>query len=131
MGPERFVQCRVLVVDAVPTIALALGATLRRAGYAVTCADSVAAAKVCLEETAFDVVVLDVWLGPRALALCAGLRARSGSPAVVLTTAYPASDTARLARTSGAHAYLVKPFALANLVTCVGDLVRHAGPAAR
>jgi len=123
MGPEPFVACRVLVVDAVPAIALALRATMRRSGCAVMCADSVAAAEVCLAEGAYDVVVMDAWLGTAALALCHEIRAGPGAPAVVLTTAYPTSDVLRLVRESGADACLVKPFALADLVECVAGLV--------
>lgn len=123
MGAEPFVSCRVLVVDAVPSIALALRATLRRSGYTVTCADSVVAAEVWLAEGAYDIVVMDARLGPPAMALCAELRTRPDAPAVVLTTAYPASNVLRLVRESGADACLVKPFALADLVECVADLV--------
>lgn len=125
MGPEPFVACRVLVVDAVPAIALALRATLRRCGCTVMCADSVAAAEVCLAEGAYDVLVMDAWLGPAAVALCHELGSGPGAPAVVLTTAYPASDVLRLVRESGAVACLVKPFALAALVECVTGLVRR------
>ncbi|RKR06741.1 two-component system CitB family response regulator [Kushneria sinocarnis] len=74
------------------------------------CSD-VTTARVVLEREPVDVVLLDIYLGPRSgLELVSWLRERELEVEIVLITAASEPETVREARRLGVTDYLVKPF---------------------
>jgi len=128
---------RLLVVEDEEGLVTALQAGLSRAGYAVDTALSGAEAVEKLGATVYDLLVLDLTL-PDAdgFELCRGVRrGEVATPAgrdlriLMLTARGSLADRVR-GLDEGADDYLVKPFALVELLARVRALLRRdAGPA--
>jgi two-component system response regulator MprA len=117
---------RVLVVDDDPPLARMLTRTLSAEGFEVTVAVDGSAALVAVERSAPDVIVLDVALPALdGLAVCRRLRAKGlGTPILMLTARDAVAD--RVAGLeAGADDYLVKPFAVAELIARLRALSRR------
>lgn len=131
-GGERR-QPTVLVVEDESTIRHAVADALADAGCAVrACADH-AAASACLEQGVPDVAVVDVRLSGDAgqregFALGRRLRELSDAPLLFLTAADDLDSRLEGFRIGGDD-YLVKPFAIAELVARVQALLRRSGKA--
>lgn len=110
--------------------ALADGLTyaLRREGYAVTAARTVADARACLAQRRFDLLVLDVTLPDgTGYELCQTLRAAGDTtPLLFLTAADEEIDIIR-GLDCGGDDYLTKPFRLGELFGRLRALLRRAG----
>jgi DNA-binding response OmpR family regulator len=121
-------RCRVLVVEDEQTIARNAVEYLELAGHDADVAYDGAAAKTLLGRHSYDVVVLDLGL-PRAdgIDVLRHLRATLGiaTPVLVLTARDELSSKA-MSFDAGADDYLVKPFALAELLMRVQALHRRA-----
>jgi len=117
---------RVLVVDDDPAVSNALARALRLEGYDVsTAADGSRA----LEEIAVrppDAVVLDIQL-PKidGLEVCRRVRAAGDDTPVLMLTARDAIEDRVQGLDAGADDYLVKPFALAELLARLRALLRR------
>jgi two-component system, OmpR family, response regulator len=121
-------ELRVLVVDDEPGIRDFLERGLQNAGFAVTAAkDGDEGERLALSET-FDAIVLDMMLpGRSGLEILTAVRAaRPNVPVIVLTARGDVAD-----RVSGLEAgaidYLVKPFALPELVARLRAQTRGSG----
>jgi DNA-binding response OmpR family regulator len=122
---------QILVVDDHDETRELVARHFARSSHAVTLAGSCRDAEALLAEREFDVVVLDVMLPDGSgIDLCARVR-RSGSavPILLLTARGDVRDRV-LGLDAGADDYLVKPFALAELVARVRALGRR-GPIRR
>src|SRR5258708_21109156 len=121
---------RVLVVDDDPDVRDAVETALELDGHTVmTAVDGLAALKR-LGQADFDAVVLDV-LMPNldGFEVCRRLRASGNrTPVLVLTARDSEEDTIR-GLDLGADDYLVKPFALGELLARVRALLRRTRPA--
>ena len=117
---------RVLVVDDDPAVSGALQRALRLEGYDVTLA---ADGPQALEEVAVrppDAVVLDIGLPTiDGLDVCRRMRAAGDDTPVLMLTARDAIHDRVQGLDAGADDYLVKPFALAELLARLRALLRR------
>jgi DNA-binding response OmpR family regulator len=117
-----------LVVEDDPRVARLVGRALEEAGHRVELAADGVAALTAAETGAHDLIVLDVMLPEMdGLEVCRQLR-RQGlrTPILMLTARDAVSDRVR-GLDVGADDYLVKPFALEELLARVRALGRRVG----
>jgi len=117
---------RVLVVDDDPAVSGALNRALRLEGYEVSLAED---GTLALEEIAIrppDAVILDIGLPTiDGLDVCRRLRAADNDTPVLMLTARDAINDRVQGLDAGADDYLVKPFALAELLARLRALLRR------
>lgn len=123
---------RVLLVEDDDTLRESATAYLRASGFAV---DPAATGKMARELAAvspYDAVVLDVRLpDDDGFALCRVFRSRTPAPRILMATARDGVEDRIAGLDLGADDYLVKPYALGELVARVRALLRrpdHAAP---
>ncbi|MEJ7650016.1 MAG: response regulator transcription factor [Nakamurella sp.] len=121
-GPARVV----LVEDSDP-IRTTVSRALVAEGFAVTALADGAELERELQERSADLVVLDVMLpGRDGFALLDLVRSRTAVPVLMLTARDATADRVR-GLTNGADDYLVKPFAMAELIARCRVLLRRSG----
>ena len=117
---------RVLVVDDDPPLARMLARTLSAEGYEVTVASDGSAALVAAERAAPDLIVLDVAMPAMdGLSVCRRMRAKGLATPILMLTARDAVADRVAGLQSGADDYLVKPFAVEELVARLRALTRR------
>src|ERR1700753_2875055 len=100
----------VLIVDDESGIRESLGAILRDEGYAVRVAATAEECLALLDETNFDVVLLDVWLPQMdGLAALERIGERETRPVVVMISGHGSIETAVRATKPGAFGFVEKP----------------------
>jgi two-component system OmpR family response regulator len=116
---------RVLVVEDEPDLLAALVQALREEGYAVDAADDGTDGLFKATSWEYDAVVLDLMLpGLPGLELLRRLREKKRVPVLILTARDAVTD--RVAGLdAGADDYLVKPFALTELLARLRALIRR------
>ncbi|MGN6409404.1 MAG: response regulator transcription factor [Curtobacterium sp.] len=118
---------RILVVEDDDSLRAAVVTTLRAEGFSVAEVGDGRSIAADLDRTAPDLVLLDWMLpGPSGILLAARIRARSDA-AVVMTTARDELDDRLRGFAEGADDYVVKPFAMAELVARVTAVLRRRG----
>jgi DNA-binding response OmpR family regulator len=118
---------RVLVLDDDPDVRRSVARFLRHAGYVVDEADDLATADEKLAITEYDAAVLDRTVpGGDSIDLLARLRASGGDVPVVFLTGLDGVPARVEGLGAGADDYLVKPFAMDELVARVHALTRRA-----
>jgi two-component system copper resistance phosphate regulon response regulator CusR len=119
-------RMRVLVVEDDKRTAETTQAFLRRARFVV---DRAADGEQALRECAvvpYDAVVLDLGLpGIDGVEVCRQLRAMGAPPRIVMATARDSVDARVHGLESGADDYIVKPYALSELVARLRALMRR------
>jgi two-component system response regulator MprA len=121
---------RILLVDDEPAVRDAVRRALVLSGYAVDTADGGGAAVAALAAEAPDAIVLDVAMpGVDGLEVCRRLRASGDRTPVLMLTARDAVADRVEGLDAGADDYLVKPFALEELLARLRALLRRTGPA--
>src|SRR5512136_2126532 len=120
---------RILIVEDEEQIASFLRRGLASEGYEVDTAADGTAALAKARDARPDLVVLDLMLpGMDGLEVCRRLRtAHSSLPILILTARDSVSDRVQ-GLDAGSDDYMVKPFALAELLARVRALLRRAGP---
>jgi two-component system response regulator MprA len=119
----------VLVVDDDPAIRDAVGRALRLDGYSVTLAGDGLGALREIQAADQDVVLLDIGLPELdGLEVCRRLRTGGRRTPILLLTARDAVADRVEGLDAGADDYLVKPFALDELLARVRALIRRAEP---
>lgn len=109
---------RILVVDDEPDIRSGLTDILEDEGHRVAVAADAAQARACLAESAFDAVLLDIWMpGTDGLALLREwVAAGELAQPVIMMSGHGTVETAVEATRLGAYDFVEKPIALAKLL---------------
>src|SRR5688572_24746150 len=119
-------KASVLIVDDEAGVRSALSGVLRDEGYQVEAVDS---GETCLERvarTAYDVIVLDIWLpGLDGLATLERLRHRKVDAPVVMISGHGNIESAVRAIKMGAFDFVEKPLSLEKTVLAIGNAVRQ------
>jgi two-component system response regulator MprA len=120
---------RVLVVDDEPAVRQALDRALRFEGYETEQAEDGNAALAAHAGRPADAVVLDVAM-PRmdGIEVCRRLRKAGDSVPILLLTARTAVNDRVAGLDAGADDYVVKPFALEELLARIRALLRRSAP---
>jgi DNA-binding response OmpR family regulator len=120
---------RVLVVDDDAAIRRSLERGLRLSGFTVTLADGGLPALAAHEQSPPDVLVLDVSMPDLpGTEVCRRLRAAGDETPVLMLSALDQLDDRLAGLQAGADDYLVKPFALQELVLRLHALLRRRPP---
>jgi len=118
---------RVLIVEDSARLQRSLDTALRKSGYAVDSASDGEEALWMAQSNDYDVVILDIMLPKRdGLSVLAELRRKGKDTHVLLLTARDTVADRVQGLRAGADDYLVKPFALEELLARVAALCRRA-----
>jgi len=121
-------QMRILVVDDEPAFRQAISRALTLEGYRVEEAGDGAEALERLADGGVDAIVLDVSMpAPDGLEVSRRLREAGDRTPVLMLTARDAIDDRVAGLDAGADDYLVKPFALRELLARLRALMRRGG----
>jgi len=121
---------RLLVIEDEARIVELLRAALSRAGFAVDTVATIAVAGEALSLVAYDAAVLDLGLPDGdGMMLLADVRRQGNRVPVLVLTARDAVEARVAGLDSGADDYLVKPFAMTELIARVKALLRRPGHA--
>ncbi len=124
----RMTASKILVVEDADAIRISVATVLRAQGYVVTERSDGQDLEAVLGQTAPDVVVLDVMLpGRDGFDLLEAIR-RTGDAAVIMLTARDTTADRVRGLGAGADDYLVKPFAMAELVARIKAVLRRSRP---
>jgi two-component system OmpR family response regulator len=119
-------MARVLVAEDEERMATLVAGALSADGHAVEVAHDGARALAAATSTAFDVIVLDVMLPELdGFSVCRRLREARRPAAVLMLTARGSVEDRVNGLDAGADDYLVKPFAMAELLARVRALARR------
>lgn len=121
-------QARILVVDDEPAVQNALSRALTLEHYDVASARDGLEALEMLGNSAYEAIVLDIAM-PRmnGLEVCKRLRDGGDGTPVLMLTARGEVDDRVAGLDAGADDYLIKPFALRELLARVRALLRRTG----
>jgi DNA-binding response OmpR family regulator len=118
---------RILLVEDSERLQRSVGTALRRSGYAVDLAADGDKGLALAEAHDYDVIVLDIMLPKRdGLSMLGQLRQQGRNVHVLLLTAKDTVDDRVKGLRAGADDYLIKPFALEELLARVQTLCRRA-----
>jgi DNA-binding response OmpR family regulator len=120
----------ILVVDDESTLRDTLTRSFTREGHAVSAVADGAAAIERASSDAFDVVLLDVALGPgpNGYDVCRTLRAQRNMVPIIMLTALDSEADAVQGLEAGADDYVTKPFGLAELRSRIRAVLRRSAP---
>ena len=122
-------ETRVLVVDDDHDVRESLSRALGYAGYEVATAANGTDALRSVARAPVDLIILDVLMPMLdGLGACRSLRDRGDDTPVLVLTARDAVDDRVAGLDAGADDYLVKPFALRELLARVNALLRRTQP---
>jgi DNA-binding response OmpR family regulator len=119
----------ILVVDDESPLRESLRQSFTREGHKVLAVGDGTAAIDRASTGRFDVVLLDVALGPGpdGYEVCRALRARRNVVPIIMLTALDSEADAVLGLEAGADDYVTKPFGLAELRSRIRAVLRRAG----
>jgi DNA-binding response OmpR family regulator len=123
---------RLLVVEDDCTVRDFVARALRQAGYVIDVAGSAHSAEALTSETAYDALVVDLGLpdgdGLDFIASCRGRGVHA--PVLILSARRSAAERVR-GLEGGGDDYLIKPFALAELLARIRNMVRRSNSLAQ
>lgn len=119
---------RVLLVEDDAMIAEAIEGALEDAGYAVDWVNNGPSALSALRAQAYDQILLDLGLpGRDGLSVLADIRSQDNPVPLVIITARDSLDDRLKGLDGGADDYLLKPFAMAELLARMRAVMRRKG----
>ena len=114
----------ILIVDDEAGIRDSLAGILADEGYSSSSADSGEACLDLLSKTAFDVVLLDIWLpGMDGLDTLAKIRDLDNPPEVIMISGHGTIETAVRATKLGAYDFLEKPLRMEKTLILVKNAI--------
>ena len=117
---------RLLVIEDEVRIAEILRSALSRSGFAVDAVGLCGDARAALEVNPYDAVILDLGLPDGdGLALLKDMRARGNAVPVLVLTARDAVEHRVAGLDTGADDYLIKPFAMSEVIARIKALLRR------
>lgn len=117
---------RILIVDDEVIMRESLSGWLARDGHAVTTASSGEEALEKLEQSHFDILLVDIKMeGISGLEVLRKVKENDPDVAIVMITAYGSIATAIEAMKNGAYDYLLKPFDPNQLGVLIDKIVAH------
>jgi DNA-binding response OmpR family regulator len=120
------VNVRLLVIEDEGRIAEILRSALSRSGFAVDTVGLSADARAALEVNPYDAVILDLGLPDGdGLALLRDMRAQGNAVPVLVLTARDAVEHRVAGLDTGADDYLIKPFAMSEVIARIKALLRR------
>jgi len=121
---------RLLVIEDEPRIVEVLQTALGRAGFVVDAVATVADARAAVPLVAYDAIILDLGLPDGdGLELLVELRQAGNRVPVLVLTARDAIEARVTGLDAGADDYLIKPFAMVELIARTKALLRRPGQA--
>ena len=132
VGDER-TGLEILVCDDESDLREALRQSFEREGHHVVAVADGRAAIDAATASSFDVLLLDVSLGPGSMdgfEVCRHLRSRGHVLAIIMLTARESEADAVLGLEAGADDYVTKPFRPVELRSRIRAVLRRAGPRA-
>jgi DNA-binding response OmpR family regulator len=121
---------RLLVVEDEPRITEILRAALEKAGFAVDAVSTCADARAALSLNPYDIAILDLGLPDGdGMTLLDEVRSTGAAVPILVLTARDAVEDRVGGLDAGADDYLVKPFAMAELIARTKALLRRPGSA--
>ena len=131
MEPPKGDAARILVVDDEASLVDAVATALRYEGFDVTEATTGRSGLTAAQESALDLIVLDVMLPDiDGFGVATRLREDGVTTPVLFLTARDSLDDKAAGFAAGADDYLTKPFSLAELVMRVKAILRRSGSSA-
>lgn len=120
---------RILVIEDNHRLSSSLAANLTHEGYSVDTAYDGQDGQDLAELTPYDLIILDILLpGKDGLQVCRDLRRRRIHTPILLLTARDSVDDRIQGLDCGADDYLVKPFAMGELLARLRALLRRQSP---
>jgi DNA-binding response OmpR family regulator len=120
---------RILVIEDNHRLNNSLAASLAHEGYSVDSAYDGQEGQDFAELTAYDLIILDIMLPQKdGLEVCRDLRRRRNHTPILLLTARDSVDDRVQGLDCGADDYLVKPFAMRELLARLRALLRRQQP---
>src|SRR5947209_2619784 len=120
---------RILVIEDNHRLSSSLAANLAHEGYSVDAAYDGQEGQDLAELTPYDVIILDILLPEKdGLQVCRDLRRRRIHTPILLLTARDGVDDRVQGLDCGADDYLVKPFAMRELLARLRALLRRQQP---
>jgi len=116
----------VLIADDDPNISRALGFLMRQEGYDVRIVADGEQALATVSSDPPDVILLDVMMPKgNGYDVCRALRANRsyGNIRIIMLTAKGGEADQRVGMELGANAYITKPFAITDVVSCVQSVL--------
>jgi CheY-like chemotaxis protein len=125
--PQEADMTRILVVDDDPMVCMAIEVYLERRGFEVTIADGGETGLRALEDSAFDLMIVDIFMPHmRGFESIRMFHERAPTVPLIAMSGYafanldsPAPDFLRMALELGAARFLRKPFTPAALLTAI------------
>jgi DNA-binding response OmpR family regulator len=115
---------KILIVDDDPSIRKFIGINLTARGYQIIEAENGPAALKLLQESTFDLVLLDIMMPEMdGFEVCRQIRRTLQVPILMLSAREGETDNAKCAA-CGANEYITKPFVLRELLKLIQSMLK-------
>ncbi len=123
---DAFPPATILLTDDNPTTLKTLATALEADGHRVTTAVNGKEALALAGGTAFDIIITDIKLPDTSgLHILETVKELNPETAVIMITGHASVETAVEAINEGAYAYILKPVAMTELETIIGNALRE------